>query len=204
LSAIAEIPDVPDPAAGQPGDVLRNRPDVRAAEQQLIAANAGIGTALAEYYPKITLSGLLGQFTNHLASFGSGDSTVAQGAAGLHWRLFDFGRVDAEVRVARGRDREARAAYRQAVLLAAESVETSFAQLTAARERLERLTAERGSLAAAATAAARAFQAGEISRDDALTTSRAVARLDFDIAGARRDIVRATVACERAIGANTG
>jgi len=203
LAASGAIPEAPDPAAGRPADVVRRRPDVAAAEQQLRAANAGIGAALGEYYPKVTLSALVGQLTNNLANLGSGDSTSAQGAVGLRWRLFDFGRIDAEVRMARGREREARAAYRQTVLLAAESVETGFAQLFAARERLSRLTAERAALAETAASAARAFRVGQISRDDSLDAERLLVRLDIDIAAARRDVARATVACNRAIGAPT-
>src|SRR3546814_19801840 len=58
-----------------------------------------------------------------------GDATQAQGVLGLRWRLFDFGRVDAEIAAARGRDAEALAAYRLAVLRASEDVENAFSAL---------------------------------------------------------------------------
>ncbi len=204
LVAAAPIPDAPDPAARQNADILRRRPDVLAAENQLIAANAGIGITLAEYYPKVTLSSLLGQGTNEPAFLTSNASNFAQGAAGLRWRLFDFVRIDAEVRVAHGREREARAAYRQAVLLAAESVETSFAQLASARSRLTRLVAERVALANALAAEGRALAVGESSREAFVTSEQSVAQIDLELATARQAVMRATVACERAMGGSTG
>lgn len=203
LGAGGAVPDAPDPAAGVPADILRHRADVRAAEAQLIAANAGIGAALAEYYPKLSLSGLIGLDSNRFANLVEGDSAVVQGALGLRWRLFDFGRVDAEVRAARGRTREALAAYRATVLRASEEVETSFAQLSAMRARLGWLVARRAALAAAADATDKAFRAGAISRDAAVEARVPLAALDAAIAAARVDQARAVVACARALGGAT-
>jgi outer membrane protein TolC len=202
--AEAPIPDAPEPAARQPSDILRRRPDVLAAENRLIAANARIGITLAEYYPRVTLSSLVGQVTNQPAFLTSNGSNFAQGAVGLRWRLFDFVRIDADLRVAHGREREARAAYRQAVLLAAESVETSFAKLAAARARLTRLVAERVALANALAADGRALEVGEISHEAFVTSEQSVVQIDLDLATAREDVMRATVACERAMGGSTG
>ena len=198
------LPDVPDPAAGQPADILRHRPDLVASEQTLIASNASVGIAIAEYYPKISLSGLVGQVSNRMATFEDASSTQAQGAVGLRWRLFDFARIDAEVRVARGRAREADASYRQAVLRAAENVETAFAQLNAARARLELLRQQRGALADTLYSEERAAQAGEVSRESLNPIQQEVGRIDLDIVTARQDIARAAVGCERALGAPTG
>lgn len=203
LVGVGILPTAPDPAAGVPADILRRRADVVAAEQKLISANAGIGSALAEYYPKFSLSALIGQESNSFGRLASGESTIAQGAFGLRWRLFDFGRIGAQVRVARGRTREAIAAYRDAVLHASEDVETGFAQLDAARHRAALLVERRAALAAVATSADHAFRTGELSRDDSLTAERAAAEVDADLAAARRDEVRAVVACDRALGAPT-
>src|SRR3546814_13663369 len=78
---------------------------------------------MSEYYPKFSLSGLLGTATTATDGLFGGDATQAQGVLGLRWRLFDFGRVDAEIAAARGRDAEALAAYRLAVLRASERSE---------------------------------------------------------------------------------
>lgn len=203
LGAGGAVPDAADPAAGVPADILRFRPDVHAAEARLVAANAGIGAALAEYYPKLSLSGLVGLDSNRFGSLIEGDSAVVQGALGLSWRLFDFGRIDAEVRAARGRTREALAAYRAAVLRASEDVESSFAQLAAMRVRLTWLVSRREALAAASAASDKAHKAGAISRDAAVESRAPLALLDSAIASARVDQARAVVACARALGGAT-
>src|SRR5712672_4497304 len=103
LSKPGAIPGIPAiTGADQPLDVLRRRPDIIAAERRLAASNERIGVAISDYYPKVSLSGVLG-----FDSLNSGHLFTAQGfqpaaVAGLRWRLFDFGRVNAEVKQARG------------------------------------------------------------------------------------------------------
>jgi len=200
IDAKVPVPDAPDPAIGVPADILRSRPDVVIAEQQLITENARIGAALAEYYPKFSLSALLGLDSNRLASFASSDSVLAQGAFGVRWRLFDFGRIDAEVRTARGRTREALAAYRAAILRASEDVETSFAQLAATRDRVRALEAVNADRLKIEATARRAYAVGGISRDALIDARRGTASAEADLAAARADRARAIVAAHRALG----
>src|SRR5262249_8906730 len=131
LGASGAIPRVPPIWVGdQPTDMLRRRPDIIAAERQLAASNERIGAALSDYYPKISIAGALGfdsLGTDHLFS-----SSAAQATAGgaLRWRLFDFGKVDAEVAEARGVNAEQLDRYRQTVLKAAADVENALMALT--------------------------------------------------------------------------
>src|SRR5258708_7252312 len=77
-----------------PAQLLRQRPDVIAAERRVAASSARIGIAVAEYYPKVSLAALLGfESLNGTAMFNSA-SFQPSAVAGLRWRLFDFGRVD--------------------------------------------------------------------------------------------------------------
>lgn len=200
LTLPAPISSAPDPATGTPRDLLRNRPDVRVAEQRLIAANAAIGASLAEYYPNVSLSGLLGLDSNRLGKLVTESSSVLQGAFGLRWRLFDFGRIDAEVRAARGRERELLAAYREAVLSASEDVETAFERLNAARERVRSATAQVAAARAVSRTAKRAFVIGEFSRDVSLGAERELADAESALSAVREDEARAIVACHRALG----
>jgi hypothetical protein len=131
LSPAAFIPIAPGLAeSGTPAEMIRRRPDLLVAERRLAAANARIGMAISEYYPKFSLGALLGSATavssGNLFTTGANQ---AQGVLGLRWRLFDFGRVDAQIAAARGQEAEALAAYRLAVLPATEEVENSFAAL---------------------------------------------------------------------------
>ena len=198
--ADAPIAAAPDPAAGVPADLLRRRPDLVLAEARLTGAHARIGAALAEYWPHISLQGLFGFASNHLSLMGTDSSNVITGAVGLRWRLFDFGRVDAEVKAARGAEREALASYRGQVLAAGSDVENAFLALGAARTALAaRIAAD----AADASALARidaAARAGETSRfDDAGAQAR---RIDSAraLVAARTALARAVVACHRALG----
>ena len=121
FATLAPIPQGPVPAVGEPGDLLRNRPDVIAAEASLRAANARIGQSIAEFFPKLSLNGLFG-FTSLTGSrFLTDDANQARATAGLRWRIFDFQRIDAEIRNARGGYREQLAAYRDGVLKAAQA-----------------------------------------------------------------------------------
>lgn len=191
---------LPEVGAGLPGDVIRARPDVRAVEAQLIAVNAGIGAALAEYYPKLSLSGLIGFQSNRFASLINGDSVNTLGALGLRWRLFDFGRVDAEVAAARGRKREALAAYRLAVLTATAEVESAFGFLGSAQASLSAAERRRAAIGVQLRSAEAAFRVGQISRD-ALLEIRSVALVaDSEVANAHGTALAATVAANRAIG----
>ncbi len=128
LAETSAIPAAPQIAAtGTPGELLRRRPDLIVAERRLAASNARIGVAVAEYYPKFSLSGLLGSATTvssgHLFS---GDASQVSGVIGLRWRLFDFGRINAQINQAKGQEAEMLAAYRLAVLRATEDVENAF------------------------------------------------------------------------------
>jgi NodT family efflux transporter outer membrane factor (OMF) lipoprotein len=200
LDAAAPVPQADAFGAGVPADLLRWRPDVVLAEDRLVAANARIGVALSEYWPKLTLSALIGLNSASAGTLFTGDSGVIQGGAGLHWRLFDFGRVDAEVRQARGSTREALAAWRQAVLQATEDVETGFARAQAAATRTAAMAARRDTLAASARRAEAALATGQISRDADLDAQATLAAAEADLAAAQTDGARAAITARRALG----
>jgi outer membrane protein TolC len=106
------------------------------AERRLAASNARIGVAVAEYYPKFSLSGLIGSATSTSSSdlFTSGANQAA-GVLGLRWRLFDFGRIDAQIEQAQGQKAEALAAYRLAALRATEDVEDAISASSSVKSR---------------------------------------------------------------------
>ena len=183
-----------------PADLLRRRPDLALAEARLVGAHARVGAALGEYWPHVSLGGLLGFDTSTLGTFGAGSSRVAQGFLGLRWRLFDFARIDAEVAGARGAEREALAAYRGAVLKAGAQVETSFAVLVASRAAL---AAQEDRLAAVIRAydhAATAQRLGEISDDQLRQSSLARLAAAQDVLAARLAAAQALLDCHKALG----
>jgi NodT family efflux transporter outer membrane factor (OMF) lipoprotein len=201
LAAPAEIPAAPGvPADDQPADVLRRRPDVIAAEQRLKAANAHIGQAMAEYYPKISISGLLGFESTTPGHLFRAATFQPQAQAGLRWRLFDFGRIDAEVSQARGAEAEALALYRRSVLRAAEDVENAFTALTQLEAHEDELTREVAALKRARDLSRSAYFRGAAALTDVLDADRQLLAAQGELSQTRADAARAAVQSFRALG----
>ncbi|WP_408590943.1 efflux transporter outer membrane subunit [Novosphingobium sp.] len=200
LAGAADIPQASDPAAGLPADLLRLRPDLVVAEAQVLAAHARVGAALGEYWPHVTLNGLIGWDTNSLGSFGADSARVTQGAIGLRWRLFDFARIDAEVAAAKGRERESLASYRGAVLKAGSQVESSFAALAARRAALQAQQDQLTAVSSALHRAEAALRVGEISQDQLRGATLAQIAAKAQVVEARAALAQAVLACHRALG----
>ena len=126
LSYEASIP------VGAPADMIRRRPDLRAAEARLMAATADIGVEQADLYPALRLPGAV---TADLSD-GPGEGLAASLSAVLDVPLFDFGRRQAEVTAAEARAAEAALAYELAVLTALEDVETGLVAIESVQARL--------------------------------------------------------------------
>lgn len=201
LKVPAPIPVPPGiSTAGGPAELLRRRPDIIAAERTLAASNARIGVAISEYYPKFTLSGLLGTATTAAGGLFSGTATQANGILGLRWRLFDFGRVDAEIKAARGRNAEALAAYRLTVLKASQDVENAFSTLVQQEARAATLAQGEASLARARVTSDRAYQGGVVSLVEVLDADRRLLETRDAAIQARTAASRGAVASFKALG----
>ncbi len=201
LSAAAAIPAAPAITdIGSPVDLLRRRPDLIVAERRLAASNARIGSAISEYYPKISLTGLIGTAATGPASLFTGGATQAQGVFGLRWRLFDFGRVDAEIRTARGRNAEALAAYRLAVLRASEDVEDAFSALINRETQQRTLAGGETALARAQQSSMAAYKGGVVSLIEVLDADTRLLETRDALAQAQTESARAAVASFRALG----
>jgi NodT family efflux transporter outer membrane factor (OMF) lipoprotein len=183
-----------------PADLLRRRPDVIAAERRLAASNAQIGAAMAEYYPKLSLSALLGVTSLGSSGLLSAASLQPQVAAGLRWRLFDFGRIDADVARAKGANAEALAAYRKAVLRAAEDVENAVVTLTQVELQHHELSEEVDAHTRARDASEQAWQGGAVSLYEVLEEQRQLLASRDQMARVNADNARAAVATFRAAG----
>ncbi|WP_349608599.1 TolC family protein [Cupriavidus sp. DF5525] len=202
LADTKAIPVAPQlTGTGSPADLLRRRPDLIVAERRLAAANARIGVAIAEYYPKFSLSALLGSATSVASGnlFSAGASQAA-GVLGLRWRLFDFGRIDAQIDVARGQEAEALAAYRQAVLRATEDVENAFSALIKREDQSGTLAQGETSLTQARNASFAAYQKGVVRLMEVLHADERLLRTSDARAQAQTESARAAVAAFKALG----
>ena len=122
--ATTNLPDLP---AGMPSDLLVARPDIRAAEQQLIAANANIGAARANYFPRITLTGSAGTASSELSGLFKSGTFGWTFAPQAILPLFDFGRTRAGVESARAQRDIAVAQYEKSIQTAFREVADALA-----------------------------------------------------------------------------
>lgn len=197
-----DIPTAPQIAAtGSPGDLLRRRPDLIVAERRLAASNARIGVAIAEYYPKFSLSGLIGSATSvSSANLFTSGANQASGVLGLRWRLFDFSRINAQIELAKGQEAEMLAAYRLAVLRATEDVENALSILIKREEQAAMLTWGVDSFGRARRASFAAYQKGVVSLIEVLQADEKLLQASDAHVQAQVESARAAVAAFRALG----
>ncbi len=124
--ALTDQPHAPEVPAGLPSALLERRPDIRQAEQQLIAFNAQIGVAKAAYFPQITLTGSGGTQSTALTNLFSGPSGFFTIAGALSQPIFAGGRIKSGVRLAEAQQREAALTYQQTIQQAFRDVSDSL------------------------------------------------------------------------------
>lgn len=192
------VPGVP--ATIRPAELMRRRPDLIAAERRLAGRTENIGVVMSQYYPSLSLGGLLG--FERLGASSLFESAAFQPTllAGIHWRLFDFGKVDAEVAAARGAQAEALSDYRQAALRATEDVEDALSILSKAdaQERKSQQVVDADSQSRASIM--RSFQAGASSMVEVIQRERSLLVAKRVCAVLQVDRARATIGVFRALG----
>ena len=131
LSATGAIPAAPPQVPlGVPSDLLRRRPDIRAAEARIHAATARIGVAAAELFPKFTLSGSIGYQSADFGSWLDSASRFWSLGPSAVWRLFESGRIRAGVEVQKALQEQQIITYRQTVLNSLQEVENALVAST--------------------------------------------------------------------------
>jgi len=183
-----------------PVDMLRARPDLRAAERRLAAQHARIGVAEADLYPRFTLNGnfdLLSTSTGDV--FDSGSGNYSFGPA-FRWNLFSAGRVRRQIDIQESRTREAYLAYESAVLQAVAEVETSMSQIANERDRLASLIL--GSEAAKETVSLVKdnYSKGLVDFQNVLDAERTATRFEDNHAVSQGLVAKAYVALYTALG----
>lgn len=111
---------------GMPTELLRRRPDIRRAEQELVAQNARIGVAMADLYPKFFLSGGVSTQSNVLGNLVEGTSILGSFGPSINWPIFQGGRIRANIEVQNVRQEEAALRYEQTIMQALSDVENAL------------------------------------------------------------------------------
>ena len=119
----AALPEVP---VGLPSDLLRRRPDVQAAERKLAAATARIGIATADLFPKFSLTGSVGFESVGASDWFTAGSRFWSAGPTVQWKIFDAGRIRANIRVQDARQEQVLANYEKVVLTSFEEVENAL------------------------------------------------------------------------------
>ncbi len=127
------LPEVVD---GMPSVLLERRPDIRQAEQALIAANARIGVARAAYFPTISLTGAYGSASGDLGDLFKGPASVWQYSAPVSMPIFTAGKIAGQVREAEALRQQALIAYQQAIQSAFRDVNDALAAQSQTKRQL--------------------------------------------------------------------
>lgn len=192
---LGEIP------AGLPSDLLLRRPDLRAAEQQLIAANANIGAARAAYFPTLSLTAAFGSQSTELSGLFDGDLSRAWSfSPQITAPIFQGGRIRAGVQVAQAQQREALAAYEQAIQNAFREVDDGLVSVAKLREQLaadeDAAKAERKRLELSLLR----YEGGVASYSDVLDAERFLFSAELQAVQTRGDLLTACAQLYRALG----
>ena len=192
-------------AAGIPRDLLRRRPDVRAAGLTAAAQSALIGVAKANMYPALSLSGVFGFSSNNegknsLADLFSWQSKAVQAGASFVWPIFNYGRLVNQVRVQDAQFQQAILNYQNTVLTAQQEVENGLSAFYTELQALSNLTT-------ASTAAHRStelsmihYRAGETTYTTVLSTEQSQLSVDDAVASSRGSVALGLISVYRALG----
>jgi multidrug efflux system outer membrane protein len=190
-------PEVP---VGLPAALLERRPDVLAAEQQLVASNANVGAAKALFFPTISLTGLLGTISGDFDKLLKADSNVWQASPGLFAPIFQGGRIRRNHDAAKARFEQALAQYQKAALNSYREVANAIVSVKKLGE--ARLELEDGveALQNAARLSRSRYDAGLASYLEILNADQQLFDQEIQLAQVRGEEMRAFVELYRALG----
>jgi multidrug efflux system outer membrane protein len=190
-------PEVPP---GLPSDLLQRRPDILKAEQDLAAANAGIGVAQAERFPQLALTGAVGGAGLQFQGTTLGPYAVFRGAASFTGPIFNAAALGYQVRASEAINQAAVAQYRKSVLTAFQEVEDALVAVQKTREQQTALEQQVEALQSAYNLADVRYQGGRASYLDKLTAQRALFESEIGLARTRRAQLKSVVQLYKVLG----
>jgi multidrug efflux system outer membrane protein len=202
LTAQAPQPALPPlNPIGTPEQLLRRRPDVRAAERSLAGATARVGVAVGDLFPKVTLTGDVGYFTPTFGEFGTSEARFFSFGPSISWAAFDLGRVRARIGSAKALTDAALAAYEGAVLGALEDTEGALISYGRSQTRREALQIAAAASDKAADLAQKRFEGGLIDFLEVLDAERTALSAELLLSQGRTDAATSLIAVYKALGA---
>lgn len=190
-------PEVP---AGLPSALLERRPDIRAAEQDLIAANAEIGVARAAYFPQLSLSGLLGGTSTQLSKLFSGPAAVWSFVPQVTQPIFTAGRIKSNVKLTEAERERALIRYEKTIQTAFTEVSDALIAHQRVRESREKQEALVGALEDRLRLAYLRYRGGVDTQLNALDADRDLFQAQLNLAGIRLEEILTVVQLYKALG----
>lgn len=194
---VRSLPAIP---AGSPADILRRRPDIRAAERQLAASNAEVGVAVAAQFPQLTINANGG-----FDALSSGKLVRSSNQSWsvfpfISWRIMDGGKIRAEIHAAQARQKMAAVDYEQTVLKALNESETAMSNYQYYQKSVSKWTEAAVQAQQVFRSQQRRFSAGDISMADVLEAQRQYAEAQYSLALAQGKASSAMVDVVKALG----
>jgi NodT family efflux transporter outer membrane factor (OMF) lipoprotein len=201
LASEGPIPTIPETVAvGIPADALRQRPDIRAAERQLVAAIARVGEAKAARFPTFRLSGALGASGPSVGDLLSAETVARSLLGSLTAPIFYRGRIRRQIEIQSEAEEQALVGYESTVLAALEEVENAIVSLANARRRRVSLEAAADASRIAAELARQRYTTGLTSYQTVLDTERTVLSAEDSLESSKADGALALVRLYKALG----
>ena len=184
------LPRVPATVAvGVPADMLRRRPDVRAAEYQAAAASGQIGVAEADLYPAFTISGAIGLKASDFSGLFNSNSFEGFINPAFSWNFLNYGRIQNNVRAQDAQFQEAALNYKNTVLTAYSEVETALVSFVKSKQQTVYLARSVKSSKAAEGEVLVQYQDGTASYDRVLDAQRSLLDSQARLLAARADVL---------------
>lgn len=201
--AFAPARPIPTPPAtvtvGNPAAMLRNRPDIRAAERTLAASTASVGQSVAALFPTVSLIGTLGLAGPSVGGIDL-DQYSAIGVPLLRWNFLNFGRVRAQIRRAEAAEEEQLATYQRTVLAALQDAENAISRFGRQRENVRQLGEAGRSSARSARLAELRYRGGTGSFIDFLDAERQRAEAERTLAEAEAQLTQDYATLQTSLG----
>lgn len=172
-ASLQALPIPPTPPAGLPSSLLEARPDVKQAEEQMVAANANIAVAKAALYPTISLTATFGGESMELSDVLKSAARIWSGGVTLNLPIFDAGKLNARVDQASARQKQTLASYEGAIQNAFREVNDALVNLRQYTEREQALFISQESAKKALELSENRYQSGYSSYIDVLEAQRA-------------------------------
>lgn len=187
-------------AIGDPAALLKQRPDIRAAERRLASSHAQIGEHVADYFPKVTLPGDLGFRATDPGHLLRKQNFTWVGAPYLQWNILDFGRTRGAVRAAEASRDEAEANYQKAVLGALQDANTVLQRYGHQREHVVALTKVQTSAVHSRSLMDERYRAGVASMIDLLDTQREALSVQQNVIAGQAELIKDYVSLQKSLG----